>query len=232
MALIFGKNDKLLMIGDSITDCGRSRPIGEGLGVALGQGYVLIMDALLQTFYPELAIRVVNMGTSGDQVRHLEARWKSDVLDQRPDWLSVMIGINDVWRRFDSPFRTENHVPLDEFEAKLEALVASTKASVKGFILMTPYFIETNRNDAMRAAMDEYGAAVRRIADKHGAIFVDTQSAFEAILAHTHPMSLAWDRIHPGATGHAVLARVFLDAVGFQWGGATGGVPVAAALKR
>jgi lysophospholipase L1-like esterase len=46
---------------------------------------------------------------------------------------------------------------------------------------------------------------------------VDTQAAFDAILVHTHPMNLAWDRIHPGATGHAVLARAFLDAVGFHW---------------
>ncbi len=226
MALIFGRGEKLLLIGDSITDCGRARPVGEGSGAGLGQGYALIIDALLGCCYPELGLRVVNMGTSGNQVRHLESRWQADVLDLQPDWLSIMIGINDVWRRFDSPLRTEEHVPLAEFGERLESLVSGMKGRVKGVILMTPYFLEPNLADPMRIAMDEYGAAVRRIACKHGTIFVDTQAAFDAILAHTHPMNLAWDRIHPGATGHAVLARAFLDAVGFQWGGMAGAPPM------
>jgi lysophospholipase L1-like esterase len=215
MALIFGKNEKVLMIGDSITDCGRARPVGEGAG--LGQGYVVLVDALLGSHYPEHGLRIVNMGTSGNQVRHLGKRWQTDVLDLKPDWLSIMIGINDVWRRFDSPLRTEEHVSLGEFEERLESLVSGTKDRVKGIILMSPYFLEPNRADPMRKAMDDYGAAVKRIATQHGTRFVDTQAAFDAILAHTHPMNLAWDRIHPGATGHAVLARAFLDTVGFQW---------------
>jgi len=99
------KNQKLLFIGDSITDCGRTQPVGEGLFEALGRGYVAQVDALLGATYPQLGIRVVNMGTSGHTVRDLAARWERDVLAQRPDWLAVMIGINDVWRQFDSPAR-------------------------------------------------------------------------------------------------------------------------------
>jgi lysophospholipase L1-like esterase len=66
----------------------------------------------------------------------------------------------------------------------------------------------------MRARMDEYGAIVRRLAAKHRATFVDTQAAFDAVLAHTHPMSVAWDRIHPQPVGHMILARAFLAALG------------------
>jgi lysophospholipase L1-like esterase len=66
----------------------------------------------------------------------------------------------------------------------------------------------------MRITMDAYGAVVRELAAKHDALFVDTQAAFDAVTAHTHPMTLAWDRIHPNTTGHLVLARAFLSAVG------------------
>ncbi len=210
-------NNKLIMIGDSITDCGRKQPVGEGLFEAHGKGYVAYVAGLLGTVYPERHIRVINMGTSGHTVRDLKARWQRDVIDLQPDWLSIMIGINDVWRQYDSPLETESHVLLDEYASTLDELVARSKTIVKGLVLMTPYFIEPNQNDAMRATMDRYGAVVRTLATKHGAIFVDTQSAFDTILEHCHPAALAWDRVHPNVTGHMVIGKAFLDAVGFSW---------------
>jgi lysophospholipase L1-like esterase len=222
MALKIRDGEKLLMVGDSITDCGRARPIGEGGGEGLGRGYVTLVNAALGAIYPDRIIRVVNMGTSGDQVRHLKARWMGDVLDLEPDWLSVMIGINDVWRRFDQPQMKELHVPLAEYEETLDDLVVRAKAQVRGLILMTPYFIEPNRTEPMRIAMDEFGEAVKRIAVARGAILVDTQSVFDGILEKRHPMSLAWDRIHPEAIGHMALARAFLDAIDFEWKPAPG----------
>ena len=211
------RGGKLVMIGDSITDAGRAQPVGEGLSEAVGRGYVCYVDALLGAACPDLAIRIVNMGTSGNTVRDLKVRWRRDVLDQRPDWLSVMIGINDVWRQFDLPRQTEIHVALEEYEQTLDELVAAARPGLKGLVLITPYFIEPDRQDPMRARMDQYGAAVRRLAGKHGAILVDTQAAFDEALGHYHPMTLAWDRVHPNPIGHMILARAFLKAIGFEW---------------
>lgn len=208
---------KLVMIGDSVTDCGRARPVGEGLFEALGKGYVSLVDALLQATKPEKKIRVVNMGTSGNTVRDLKARWQTDVIDIAPDWLSIMIGINDVWRQFDTPLQTEWSVPLNEYTETLDELVAQTLPTVKGMVLMAPYFIESNQSDAMRKRMDQYGAAVKAIGKKYNVITVDTQAAFDEALAHMHPMSLAWDRVHPNQIGHMVIARAFLTAVGYRW---------------
>ncbi|MDF2670199.1 MAG: family lipase [Paenibacillus sp.] len=208
---------KLLMIGDSITDVGRVRPIGEGRGEALGKGYVAEVNALIQSVYPDLGIRVVNMGTSGNTVRSLKERWTTDVLDLKPDWLSIMIGINDVWRQFDQPLLTETHVLLEEYEATLEELVSQTLPALEGLILMTPYFLEANENDAMRSLMDQYGAVVRRLAEKYGTQFIDTQAAFRFILSERYNAELAWDRVHPSLTGHMILARAFLREIGFDW---------------
>lgn len=212
--MIFEKNDKLVMIGDSITDCGRSRPAGEGLFDPYGNGYVNMVKSFLDAHHPELAIRVVNRGNSGNTVRELAARWQEDVLDLDPDWLSVMIGINDVWRQFDSPGMTEIHVEIEEYENTLERLIRSTLPGLKGLILVTPYFIEPNRAEPMRARMDAYGATVKALAKKYDAVLVDTQAGFDRMLEHMHPMALAWDRVHPNSSGHGLLTKCFLEAVG------------------
>ncbi|MFC4596635.1 SGNH/GDSL hydrolase family protein [Cohnella hongkongensis] len=211
------KGDKLLFIGDSITDCERSRPAGEGLFGALGRGYVSLVDSLLQAVYPELGVRVVNMGVSGNTVVDLERRWQEDVLDRKPDWLSIMIGTNDVWRQYDTPFIKEWHVYPDRYESTLRSLAERTKPHVRQLVLMTPFYLERNRQDAMRRTMDQYGEMVKQVAEETGALFVDTQAAFDAVLKELYPATLAWDRVHPTQAGHAVLARAFLNKVGFDW---------------
>ncbi len=206
-------NRMLLMIGDSITDCGRVRPIAESVGWDLGNGYVALVNALLGATCPEQKIRIRNMGVSGNNVRDLAARWQADVLDARPDWLSIMIGINDVWRQFDSPLQVEWHVRLDEYASTLEQLVGATRPQLEGLVLLTPYFIEPNRADPMRAMMDQYGEVVRDLARRYDAVFVDIQAAFDEVLTKVHPMALAGDRVHPTLAGHMIIAQAFLKAL-------------------
>lgn len=215
--MLIDNNSKLIMIGDSITDCERARPVGEGLFGAIGKGYVGLVQGLLESTYPEKNIRVVNMGASGNTVVDLCNRWKTDVLELNPDWLSIMIGVNDVWRQHDLPLFTEQHVYLEEYTDKLEQLILETKPILKGLVLMTPFFMDLNKNDAMRAMMDMYGEVVKSLAKKYDAIMVDTQAAFDEILQHRHSASIAWDRIHPNITGHMVIARAFLNSIGYIW---------------
>ncbi len=207
-------HSKLVFIGDSITDCERARPVGEGLFGALGKGYVSMVEGLLYAIRTADAIRVVNMGTSGNTVLDLKARWSTDVIALNPDWLVVMIGVNDVWRQFDLPLQKEIHVLPDVYARTLDELVAAAKSKVKGLVLMSPFYIEPNSTDAMRARMDEYGAIVKKTAAKHKVLFIDTQAAFNAALQHMHANNIAWDRVHPNNIGHAILARAFLNAVG------------------
>ena len=209
--MLIQPHSKLLMIGDSITDSNRARPIAEGNEV--GNGYVSLVNALLGVHYPAHMIRVFNMGMNGNTVLDLKSRWRKDVLELQPDWLSIFIGINDVWRQFDTPLRTEQHVQLDQYARELEALVAATRPKLRGLILMTPYFLEPNREDPMRKMMEAYADVVKGIAARHNALLVDTQPAMDKLMAHMHPMALCWDRVHPNQTGHMALAQAFVTAL-------------------
>ena len=212
--MLLNKNDTLLFIGDSISDYERKRPVGEGLFNAWGQSYVANAGSLLCCMYPELNLRIVNMGRGGNKVTDLAARWQTDVLDQHPDYVSVLIGINDVWRQFDSPQMPETHVLPEEYEATYEKLIQDTLPHVKGMILMTPFFMEPNKQDSMRIRMDEYGAIVKKLADKYGLIFVDLQAGWDRLFEHMHPCNIAWDRIHPNQIGCMYIAKQFLQAIG------------------
>ena len=214
--MLFEKGQTLLLIGDSISDAERARPVGEGLFNAWGRSYVADSASLLSCMYPELQLRVINMGISGNQVTDLEKRWETDVMEQHPHWVSVLIGINDVWRQYDSPYMPETHVSIEKYEETYEKLIQRTLPHVKGMILMTPYFMEPNRADTMRATMDQYGEVVRRLADKYGLVFVDLQAAWDELFKHMHPCNIAWDRIHPNQTGCMYIAKQWLKAVGAE----------------
>ncbi len=207
-------NATLLFIGDSITDCGRNRPVGERAG--LGGGYVSMANALIQGVYPEKKIRILNTGISGNRITDLKGRWKEDVLDLEPDWLSIMIGINDVWRHFDWEMNP-NQVDITAYESIFNELLEKTKPKLKGLVLMTPYFIETNKDDPMRSMMDEYSAVVKKTAQKFDAVFVDVQAAFDEYLKSAPTQSLCGDRVHPNGTGHMIIAKAFLDALEFKF---------------
>ena len=111
----------------------------------------------------------------------------------------------------------ETHVGIREYERTLEELLQRTRPLVKGLVLMTPFFIEPNRKDAMRRRMDAYGTVVKKLAKRHDAVLVDVQAAFDRVLRRQHPAALAWDRIHPSQAGHMVIARAFLNAIGYKW---------------
>ncbi len=208
-------HSKLVFIGDSITDCGRARPIAQGLDGQLGIGYVSLIQALVNAAYPQHQLQVVNVGISGNTVRDLVTRWSSDVLALQPDWLSIMIGINDVWRHFDAPEMQVDHVPLAEFRQTLEQLIQQTRPRLNGLVLMSPFYLEPDRDNPMRVMMDAYGGVVKELAAQYEALFVDTQAAFDTALRHFPPQALAADQVHPNLTGHMILARAFLETAGY-----------------
>ena len=215
--MIFEDMDRIVFAGDSVTDMGSAQPVGEGLFDNLGTGYVRIIDNMLAACYPERRIRVTNSGISGNTSRDLLERFRRDVVDLKPDWVSICIGINDVWRQFDTPAMRDYQVMPDEYERNVEQMILEVKGQVKGIFLLSPYYMEPNRQDRMRARMDEYVAICAGLAEKHGCVFVDFQKVYEDYCKIRHSTFIAWDRVHPNRIGATLMARAFLEKCEFEY---------------
>ncbi len=217
--MLLEKNARLVFAGDSVTDVGRNQPVAEGtLFDMLGKGYPQLISGWLNAFYPELNLYICNAGTSGNTSRDLLRRWDSEILDKAPTWVSIMIGINDIWRQIDSPAQPSGHVLPDEFRDNVAKMIEKTLAAGARIILWTPSFIESNMNDAMAAMAKQYGDICAELAQAHSLLFIDMNKKWERILASGHhPEWVSWDRVHPNNIGHTVMAKAFLDTIGFDY---------------
>jgi len=202
--LIFEARQRIVFIGDSITDAGRRE-----VDPPYGTGYMSLVRAFVTARRPDLGLVWFNRGVNGNTVRDLAARWEADVVALRPDWLSVMIGINDVWRFLGNE---AEGVPLEEFERIYRRLLKrAVEAAGCRLILADPYVVEADPAEPHRTKSDLYGRVAQRLAAEFGAVHVRTQQALDRALATTVPSEWSHDRIHLDLPGHAVLAQAYLD---------------------
>ena len=109
---------RILFQGDSITDCLRS---SYDSGAFVGSGYPCLIQADLCLNRTD--IEVLNCGISGNRVTNLLTRWKKDCINLRPDVISILIGVNDVWHE---QFHQEG-VDAELFEETYRVLLRYTK---------------------------------------------------------------------------------------------------------
>ena len=208
--MIFEQGQRIVFIGDSITDCGR-----RDANAPYGNGYMSLVHAFVTARHPELDLSWENRGIGGNTVKDLEARWDEDVIALNPDWLSIKIGINDVWRRYKEG-REHEAVSDADYETTLRALIqrAVDQTGCK-LIVAEPYVIEKDRDNSQRTDTERIAGIARKVANEFGAIVVRTQEAFDTALQHSEPEDWSHDRIHPNLAGHAIIAQAYLRAIDF-----------------
>ena len=195
--------ETILFVGDSITDCGRTRDQGP-----FGAGYVSLLRSIVLVRNPELSVRFVNQGIGGNTIRDLQRRWDPDVLAEEPDHLFVMIGINDVWRRFAAAEQQPFHVPVREFQdAYADLIRRSRQAGIRRIYACGCFFVEPDSKEPMRTMCDDYNAAIRDVGERASIPVVDIQGEFDRLMRHQHPMVIAADRVHPNPHGHLAIAE-------------------------
>ncbi len=200
--------DLILFQGDSITDAGR-RAAADGLG----SGYVAIIRGWLAARHPDLRVRVVNRGVSGDRTAELLERWEEDCLSLRPQVLSLMIGVNDVWRKAGE-WNGQTHIPLDRYRRNLGKLLdRAVAAGVRQLILMSPTTIEPENAGELNVLLGAYDEAVREEAARRRAVYVPARQ--KLMTARVRIPEVAWTRegCHPTVAGHAILAQAWLEAI-------------------
>jgi acyl-CoA thioesterase-1 len=205
----------VLFTGDSITDCGRRaefRPFGAG--------YVRMAIDLINARHPDNGCRFINTGIGGNIARDLFDRWTDDVIRHKPDWLSIMIGINDLHRRLGGEPGFYDAAGYEEIYRKiLDRAAAETDAKL---IILTPFYMsqaqpgEANgwRGRVMEA-IPAYLDAAQRVAADYKARLVDTHAMFQEQLTHHRADAFGDEPVHPNATGHLMIAHAWLQAMGW-----------------
>jgi acyl-CoA thioesterase-1 len=190
----------ILFIGDSVTDCGRREDAPD----YLGDGYVRMIAEKL----PDR--RVINVGISGNRVVNLRDRWQIDVVEQKPEILSVYIGINDTWRRYDDHDRTTT----ESFEADYRACLADL-GGASTLILVEPFVLPvTEEQEIWHQDLDGKRGVVAQLAKEFGAGFVPLQSLLAAAAEDHGAAALAQDGVHPTELGHRMIAYAWLEVAG------------------
>ena len=210
------KNETILFIGDSITDCGR-----KGVEKPLGGGYVKLFRDLVIGRQPARACEIINKGIGGNKIADLAARWHEDALRPAPDRLIVLIGINDLFGKLNGDAQASVAAALGgTLEECLRRSLAAESAP--RLLLLSPFYFSTERDgDSERSRVlglvDGYVAETKRVATAVGADFIDLQARFDGIMAHHDPDLLCDDlsaiQIHPSLCGHLVIAEAVFDAL-------------------
>lgn len=205
---VIERGAKVLFQGDSITDAGRDRADSS----SLGSGYAMIAAAWFAALHPGRNTTFLNRGVSGDRAKDLAARWKADCLQLRPSWVSIMVGINDCWRRFDSGETTS----VEDFEADYRRILSAGRERLNArLILLEPFVVPAAPGqEAWREDLDPKIDAVRRLAKEFSAVLVHLDGIFAEACRIQPPAFWAGDGVHPSPAGHALIARAWLTAVG------------------
>ncbi|MEV0893456.1 SGNH/GDSL hydrolase family protein [Promicromonospora sp. NPDC050262] len=194
--------ERLVFVGDSITDAGRDRADAG----SLGDGYVSLVAADL----PGAQVR--NVGIGGDRAVDLEARWDRDVAGTAPDVLSVYVGVNDTWRRYDN----DDPTSAEDFEATYLRLLDRVPGSPR-LVLVEPFLLPV-RPEQRDWLGDLAGkrAVVARLAEQAGAALVPLHSlltaAADALGGTEGAVALAPDGVHPTPAGSRIIADAWLAA--------------------
>ena len=225
----------ILFQGDSITDCGRYRkatdekqsairPFRDGKLLkritALGDGYPAMVTAELQSKNPG-KFRYINRGVGGDRITDIYSRIVADIIKVKPDYMSLLIGVNDVWRNYDSDgtgtgverFEKVYDIVLDELKAEFPKLK---------IIIMGAFVIEgsatnnrpddPNRYNNFRNDVAVMADIAKKLAEKYGHSFIDLQAAFDEAVKTVPASELSGDGVHPSEKGHKLITEKWLEA--------------------
>jgi acyl-CoA thioesterase-1 len=201
------KHSLVLLQGDSITDAGRSRANDDDLG----HGYAAMLSAWVSAAWPEQQIRFVNRGISGNRAKDLRARWQADCLALRPSLVSIMIGINDTWRRYDSRDPTS----AEAFETFYRSILTDLRDELGAqMVLCEPFLLPVPPDrETWRVDLDPKIAVVRKLAREFEATLVPLDGIFAQAATRRAPAFWAPDGVHPTPAGHALIAQAWLKAV-------------------
>lgn len=204
----------VLFQGDSITDCGRSRVYD----TELGTGYPLMVTAQLGAEKPG-EFQFINRGISGNRIVDVYARIKMDIINLKPDYMSILIGVNDVWHELNG---VHNGVSAEKFEKIYDMLISEILEELPDIkiMIMEPFVLEGPGTTATEEYPDNWeqfktevplrAAAAKRIAEKYNLPFIPLQEKFDEACKQAEATYWLGDGVHPTAKGHWLIKEEWM----------------------
>ena len=208
----------VLFQGDSITDTGRSKEFDR----PLGYGYATMVTGALSVEEPG-EYTFLNRGISGNRSVDVYARIKQDIINLKPDYMSILMGVNDVWHEYTR----QNGVSAEKFEMIYCLLIDEIKQALPDvkIMILEPFVLQgekTRTTEDFPGRWEHFSQevplraqAAKRVAEKYGLVFVSLQEVFDEA-EHVEPSDGYWlsDGVHPTAAGHELIKRQWLN--GFE----------------
>ena len=179
----------VLFVGDSITDAGRC----------------LTDDHFLGYGYATMTAGKINGNKSVD----IYARIKRDVINLKPDILTILCGVNDVWHELDFADGTS----ADKYEHVYDMLIREIRYVLPKtqIVIMEPYVVKGSGTEAyyeqFRCDIENRAAVSRKIAEKYDLPFVPLQKEMDTFAACTSSQDVLIDGVHPTYVGHELISR-------------------------
>jgi lysophospholipase L1-like esterase len=197
-----------LFQGDSITDAERKREDVNNFGF----GYPnIVASKYLSENIGEY--QFINKGISGNRVVDLYARIKCDIINLKPDYMSILIGINDVWHELSS----QNGVDNEKFKKILSMLIEEVKEALPEIkiIMLEPFVLKGPATEEQwsefRSETELRAKSVKAVAEKYNLKFVPLQEKFDELSKNIETTYWLADGVHPTAAGHGIIAKALAD---------------------
>ncbi len=210
----FPKGGTILFQGDSITDAHRDRnkQTNANDSGALGRGYVYSIATQLLTDHAEDDLKIYNTGISGNKVYQLAERWQKDCLDFKPDVLSILIGVNDIWHTLNGNYNGT----VEKYEKDYRALLERTLKALPDvkLVICEPFVLRCGAvTDKWFPEFDGYRASAKKISEEFNTLFVPFQSMFDKVVEMTPPQHWAADGVHPTMAGAYLMGQEWIKTV-------------------
>ncbi len=196
----FKSGQRVLFIGDSITDAGRTNHLPP-----YGGGYMSMFRNKIIENHASLDVSFINKGISGNTLEGLELRWKRDVIDLKPNHLFIMIGINDAAVQLESSKSNED--ALNEFEnIFIKLLNSSRDIGIRSIYCLSPFYISTDTASPLFIMAKKHIEIQKDICKSRSIPFINIHEVFQQVLKKTDAIFWSTDGVHPKEQGHMLIA--------------------------
>ena len=200
---------KILFQGDSITDASRDKRNYHHMG----NGYPKFASALIADAHPDTDFEFINFGISGNRTCQIFDRLYCDGIAFSPDIFSILIGINDIWHRYNAanPIATSNEQIALNYRMILSEIRKKTDAKI---IMLQPFLLDAPDKEHMRRDLDAVLPIVDALAEEFADVYIRLDEEFaKAMKTQPTPKFYSADGVHPNDNGSAFIGKLYAEAV-------------------